>query len=269
MKKINDIDLKNWKDYDHVETDSLWVIDSRDSTGAHDNSYHGNFVPQIPRQLMWRYTRKGDVVLDPFLGSGTTLIECKRLERHGIGVELIPDIAEQARQSIDKEPVVNDAITSQIIVGDTKVKKTYNKILENLESIGKTHVDLAILHPPYHNIIQFSEHKEDLCNTESTSEFIKKFGWCVDVVADTIKKGGHLAVVIGDKYEKSEWIPLSFYVMKVIMTRTDYTLKSVVVKNMVNNRAKQNQQNLWRYRALAGGFYIFKHEYIMIFRNTR
>jgi len=45
-------------------------------------------------------------------------------------------------------------------------------------------------------------------------------------------------------------------------------LKSILVKNMVNNRAKLNQENLWRYRALAGGFYIFKHEYILVFKKT-
>jgi hypothetical protein len=42
-------------------------------------------------------------------------------------------------------------------------------------------------------------------------------------------------------------------------------LKSLIVKNMAGNRAKRNKDNLWRYRALHGGFYIFKHEYVMVF----
>jgi len=44
-------------------------------------------------------------------------------------------------------------------------------------------------------------------------------------------------------------------------------LKSILVKNMVNNRSKLNQEHLWRYRALVGGFYIFKHEYILVFKK--
>ena len=47
----------------------------------------------------------------------------------------------------------------------------------------------------------------------------------------------------------------------------DLSLKSIVIKNMLNNRAKRNKENLWRYRALAGGFYVFRHEYILLFQK--
>jgi hypothetical protein len=46
-----------------------------------------------------------------------------------------------------------------------------------------------------------------------------------------------------------------------------FLLKSVVVKNFEETRAKRDQKQLWRYRALAGGFYIFKHEYIFLFKR--
>jgi hypothetical protein len=44
-------------------------------------------------------------------------------------------------------------------------------------------------------------------------------------------------------------------------------LKSLIVKDMQGNRAKRNLENSWCYRALAGGFYIFKHEYVMFFQK--
>jgi len=49
------------------------------------------------------------------------------------------------------------------------------------------------------------------------------------------------------------------------VVKRGYSLKSTVVKNFDETRAKRRQKDLWRYRALSGGFYIFKHEYIMIF----
>jgi hypothetical protein len=55
--------------------------------------------------------------------------------------------------------------------------------------------------------------------------------------------------------------------MQEVMKR-HYSLKSIVVKDMQGNRAKRNLENIWRYRALAGGFYIFKHEYVMFFRKN-
>ena len=83
--KVSDINLLRWKEYDDIITDSLWVLDKRDTSGAHLGWYWGNFIPQIPHQMMLRYTKKGDWVLDTFVGSGTTLIECRRLGRNGNG----------------------------------------------------------------------------------------------------------------------------------------------------------------------------------------
>jgi hypothetical protein len=75
----SDIDLIRWREYDHVWTDSLWLIEARDRSGGHQLDYHGNFVPQIATQAYLRYTRQDDVVLDLFLGSGTPAIEAARL----------------------------------------------------------------------------------------------------------------------------------------------------------------------------------------------
>jgi len=100
--KINDLNLHRWKEYDDIITDSLWVLDKRDNSGAHNAGYWGNFIPQIPNQFLKRYTKQGDWVLDTFLGSGTTLIECKRLGRNGIGVELNPKVVELAEKNISK-----------------------------------------------------------------------------------------------------------------------------------------------------------------------
>jgi hypothetical protein len=81
-----------------------------------------------------------------------------------------------------------------------------------------------------------------------------------------LERGRYLALVIGDKYAGGEWVPLGFYSMNEVLKR-DYTLKSIIVKNFEETRAKRDQKQLWRYRALAGGFYIFKHEYIFLFRK--
>ena len=54
------------------------------------------------------------------------------------------------------------------------------------------------------------------------------------------------------------------------MQRLGFILKSIIVKDMQGNeRAKGKTANLWRYRALAGGFSIFKHEYVMIFQKPK
>ena len=287
MPQINDLNLQEWKQYDDILTDSLWLLGKRDKSGAHNNAYHGNFIPQIPNQLMRRFTRQGDVVLDLFLGSGTTLIEAKRLGRHAIGVELLDEVAQSAQRNIASEGTPEDVCAdapdssanntshkshldtlTDIIVGDSTRKTTRNKVVKSLTKTGKDKVHLIILHPPYHDIIKFSDEADDLSNSPSVEDFTKKFGDIIAHYYDLLEKDRHLAIIIGDKYTNSEWVPLGFHLMQETLKRADkLILKSIVVKNMANNRAKLNQENLWRYRALAGGFYIFKHEYILLFRK--
>ncbi len=261
--KINDINLNRWKEYSDIITDSLWYLDKRDTSGAHNAGYWGNFIPQIPNQFLRRYTKKGEWVLDTFLGSGTTLIECKRLGRNGIGIELQPKIVELAKKNIKKENnLYYKNIKAKIICGDS-TKIDYRK---ELEKIGIKSVQFLIMHPPYWDIIKFSEHKNDLSNAKTIDGFLNLFGKVVDKTYPILDKERYLAVVISDKYSKGEWIPLGFYTMQEVLKR-GYKLKSTIVKNFEETKGKMNQQELWRYRALVGGFYIFKHEYIFLFKK--
>ena len=98
---INDLDLSNWKELD-ILTDDLWLFASRDKNGKHKNVYHGNFIPQIPYQLISRFTKAGEVVLDAFCGSGTTLYECEKLGRKFIGLDLNPQILDFVSSQMKK-----------------------------------------------------------------------------------------------------------------------------------------------------------------------
>lgn len=264
---INDLDLRQWREYPEILTDSLWTFPERDRSGAHLADYHGNFIPQIPHQALLRYSKNGDVVLDPFLGSGTTLIECRRLGRHGIGIELNREVARAARQRISEEPTP-ESVSTSVLVGDSSdLDRTSRKIERQLRRLGRTEVQLALLHPPYHSIIRFSDHPADLSTCTNPQVFLERFGQVVDLTSRFLAPNRYLVLVIGDYYEKGTWTPLGFQCMQTVLER-GYRLKSIVVKDMHGNRAKRNLTNIWRYRALAGGFYIFKHEYVFFFQRA-
>lgn len=257
----SDINLRRWREYQHIKTDSLWILRKRGKGEGEDASYWGNFVPEIPQQLIERYTREGEWVLDPFLGSGTTMVESFKLGRKCIGI----DINRSATSLVEKKMrqlAENKHSDYKILTMDSRlISRT---VLE--QNAGVETVQLAILHPPYHDIVQFSDLKEDLSNAETLNDFLDMFSDVMRAVDSILEAGRFLCIVIGDKYVNGELIPLSHLISQIALNM-GFRFKGIVVKNFENTRGKRGSEMLWKYRALAGGFYVFKHEYILIFRK--
>ena len=247
-----------------VNVESLWLIDKRDNSGKHENNYHGNFVPQIPYQLIKRYTSEGDTVLELFAGSGTTLYECEKLNRNYIGFDINDKmIAHIYQKMIDTTNI--DFIVNNCDVCNTE--KMQAMIVQFLQKEKKSNVDFLIAHPPYMNIVKFTEKSEDLSNITDLNIFIEKFTLAMKNALAYLEKNKYFAVVIGDVYKKSEVVPLGFYVMNAIKQHFKVKLKGIIVKNIEGNRGKIGSQGIWKYRALQSDYFLFKHEYIFVFKK--
>lgn len=263
--QINDLELTEWESYEDIITDSLWLLGRRDNGSVHTAEYWGNFVPQIPYQAMMRFTKRGELVIDPFVGLGTTLIEAVRLGRSAIGVDLQPYCVEQTRWRVNMLSNPYDARVD-VILGDSTRDSTSEQVRNLMCEWGYDQAHLLILHPPYHDIIRFSELPEDLSNAPDEEAFLAAFERVLVNFSPLLKKGRFLVLVIGDKYTNGEWIPLGFHCMERVR-RNGFKLKSICVKDIQENRGKRGQYSLWRYRALKHNFYVFKHEYIMFFQK--
>jgi len=210
--KHNDLDLNKWKELD-INVDSLWLIGERDKTGKHANVYHGNFIPQIPNQLIRRYTKENEVVLDPFMGSGTTLFECEKLNRKFIGfdinTEIIKYVKEQMSDTLFKDYSINES--------DVTNKKTFKPLIEkSLKQLKNDKVHFLIMHPPYMDIVKFTDNDEDLSQISDLEKFVKTFILAVENAMLYLEKNRYFAIVIGDVYKNSEVIPLGFYVLDAV-----------------------------------------------------
>ena len=262
--KYSDINLNKWKEYAHVITNSLWLFPSRLKEHGHSNDYHGNYIPQIAQQMYERYTKKGDVVLDMFFGSGTSGIEAINMNRRCIGVELKQELVDSVSKKFTQKQLVTDV---NLVCSDSASKDAVEKVKARLEIMGKEKAQFLMLHPPYDDIIKFSDKKEDLSNCASTEEFYDLFEKVAQNGYNLLEKGRFACLIIGDSYKNSEVQPLGFECMDR-MRKIGFKLKSTIVKDIQGNeRAKGRTANLWRYRALAGGFSIFNHEYIFVFQK--
>jgi DNA modification methylase len=263
----SDIDVNRWRDYEHIETGSLWMINGRERQNGHQLDYHGNCVPQILTQLLIRYTKQDEVILDLFLGSGTSAIEAVNLGRKAVGVELKADMATYVRQKLDEQGKSDDV---QIINGDSSNASWTGKAIQrSLKQFERDKAQFLFLHPPYADIIRFSDSENDLSNATDTDAFLDMFEQVCQLGYDMLEPGRFAGLVIGDKYAAGELIPLGFLCMER-MNRVGFTTKSIIVKNISGNeKAKGRMSNLWRYRALVGGFYIFKHEYVFLMQKPK
>ena len=234
--------------------DSLWLFPKRGEGG--DKKFHGGFIPQVAEYLILRYTQPGDFVLDPFAGSGTTGDVAKRLNRHCFMSDLV-----STREDITRADARCPVLTNE---------KSGLPQEQVQWSNGKRFLfDLVILHPPYYNIIQFTNNPNDLSNCPDIPTYLEEM-WMVAVNIDqNVKAKGFVALVLGDIYKDGQVVPLSFLIMQQWRARfPHYALKSIFIKDIQGN-IKDNTANLWKYRHLKNGTNIFKHEYVFVFRKER
>ncbi|MCW9699538.1 MULTISPECIES: DNA methyltransferase [unclassified Avibacterium] len=256
---------EDWKSTD-INVESLWLFNERDKKGKHKNIYHGNFIPQIPYQLIKRYTKEGDTVLDLFMGSGTTLYECESLNRNFIGFDINQSIIDYVRSQMKE----SDSIKYFINHYDVSNSCLFSECLSsNLKELNKDQIDFFIAHPPYMDIIKFTDRTEDLSQISNLNIFINKFTQVIANAFSFLAENRYFAIVIGDVYKNSEVIPLGFYLMYAIRKHFKVKLKGIVVKNIEGNRGKLGKQDIWRYRALKSDYFLFKHEYIMVFKKLK
>ncbi|SFV89592.1 Sensor protein fixL [hydrothermal vent metagenome] len=252
--KFNDLDLSNWRDLE-INTDSLWVIRQRDKSGKHKNIYHGNFIPQIPNQLIQRYTKQGETVFEPFMGSGTALFECETLGRKYIGIDINPVMIDYVNGKMQESNA------------DFKISECNALDAQKVDEVVDKKVQFVLMHPPYMDIVKFTDKKEDLSACGNIHDFIQQFKIVCENSLKYLEKNRYFAIVIGDVYKNSEVLPLGFYCMDMIKRNFKVKLKGTIIKNIEGNRGKLGTGGIWRYRALNSDYYIFKHEYIFVFKK--
>lgn len=208
--KYNDLDINNWKDC-NINTDSLWLINERDKSGKHENIYHGNFVPQIPNQLVRRFTKKGETIFEPFMGSGTTLFECEKLNRKYIGFDINTEIVSWVEKKSE-----NNGSSYIKNCNSLDFQEVGDQLNEAFQKFNTKNIQFVLMHPPYLDIVKFTDNENDLSKISNLKEFIEKFRIICENSLQYLEKNRYFAIVVGDVYKNTEVLPLAFYCMDMI-----------------------------------------------------
>lgn len=146
-KKIKRWAPKNFKE----ETTTVWSFKQRGNWATHDSRYRGNWSPYIPRNVILKYSKPGDIVLDYFVGGGTTAVEAKLLGRRCIARDINPAAIGLTKENLKFTPPevlfeCQPTHEPEVSVGDAR----------DLSDISNDSIDLICAHSPYAGIINYS-----------------------------------------------------------------------------------------------------------------
>lgn len=257
VKLVNGATIKLFQPEEfQLEKTTVWSFENRGSWATHQGNYRGNWAPEIPRNLILRYTEPGDTILDQMAGSGTTLIECKLSGRNGIGVDINLDALMVAWNRLDFEYISNDVpqTPQRLFHGDAR----------DLDMVADESIDLIATHPPYANIIPYS-HKTtegDLSRVHTLDEFMKGMGEISRESLRVLKPGGHCGVLIGDTHKHKHFVPISTRVMLTFLD-TGFILREDVIKEQWHT---QTMRGKWK-KSFNHNFLLTFHEHLFIFRK--
>lgn len=245
------IHIKEWEPKEFkMEATTVWSFKDRGKWATHSGKYRGNWSPYIPRNLILRYSKEGDTVLDPFLGSGTTLVETKLLKRKGIGIDINPDSIEIAKENLrfnkhnDYHPLI------------------YNADSRDLTILKDNSIDLICAHPPYANIIKYSENINGDLSLLDIDEFLAEISKVAKELFRILKKDKYCAILIGDTRRNKHMVPLGFHVMQEFL-KVGFLLKENIIKEQHNCQAT----GFWYKKSIDFNFLLIAHEYLFVFRK--
>jgi len=214
--KLNDLSSTEWI----PETISVWIqkgLGSKHPDAQIEKQHPAPFSFTDVARLIRFFTKENAVVLDPFVGIGSTLKACALEGRYGIGIELNSKYAELAEQRLERElkDLFSRGYQQKVIVGDARVQ---------IEDIPKDSVDFVVTSPPYWNILHKEDHKvkqeriqhdldtkysndeADLGNINDYKVFLEEVATILGQCANPLKAKKYMAVVVSDFRDKSSYI---------------------------------------------------------------
>lgn len=234
-----------------LEMTTHWSFPERGDWATHDAKWRGNWSPYIPRNIILRYSKEKDLILDQFAGGGTTLVEAKLLNRNIIGIDVNDVALNRCKEKIDFQ---HEGADGKVFLrkGDAR----------SLDFIPDNSIDLICTHPPYANIIEYSENIEEDLSHLKTNEFLEEMKKVASESYRVLKKDKFCAVLMGDTRKNGHMIPLSFYVMQVF-ENAGFNLKEMIIKEQHNCKAT----GFWKTNSIKYNFLLIAHEHLFIFRK--
>ena len=268
--RLNDLDPKSW-----IKFQKSWFIHNPPPRSKDVIRHPAKFPETLIQEFIEFFTKRGQVVMDPMVGTGSTLIAALRSGRNSYGIELNPHYADIAQDVLNNErgtlAIENEKITAQVITGDAA----------NFPTIADEHnipiIDYMITSPPYWNMLHapgaetqktrrgtdtldvyYSDDPQDLGNIEDYATFLERLTGIYASIQPYIKPGAYITIIVKNIKKGGTIYPLAWDLARQL--GDIYTLKDERIWVQDNQRlAPYGMGNAW----VSNTF----HHYCLQFRN--
>jgi SAM-dependent methyltransferase len=270
--EINDLDPSKWKEYSHqyyLQFYSVWPVTRRHDPffGVNGTIYSGCFPLIVPVNCILRYTKENEFVLDPFVGSGTTLVACAMLRRYGVGVDINPEAEKVTEKRFnvarEKDPSLAQWLEKQrFIQGDSR----------DVSFIEDSSIDLIIAHPPYLDMMDYGQKG----TYRDIKEFTSSLEDCFREMLRVLKPGRFCCMQIGPyagkhlplhhiAHESALKSGLEFVDEIIVAFLADYVGYSSSVSG--RDTGIMHKEAFAKWFSTAQNIYHHNHEYLIILRK--
>jgi len=266
-EKMNNLNGKTWLQYSF----SIWR-DIRKTKEEAALKHPAIFPTQLTSRLIEIFTKDlGEIILDPFMGTGSTLVSAKKLGKKGIGFEISKEYIQIAKERLRSTQTSLDEQQQKIFQ-----EEIYSVDAHNIDKyLDKNSVDLAITSPPYWDILKqkrtadykeirnYGESKKDLGNIKEYEDFLTELQNISKKVFNVLKPGKRFVFVVMDIRKKSKFYPFHMDLTKK-MEEVGFELDDIIIWD------RQHEYNNMKTLGYPWVFRVNKvHEFIMIYLKPK
>jgi DNA modification methylase len=235
INRLNDLNPKDW-----LKFQKSWFIHNPPPRRKDVLRHPAKFPETLAQEFIEFFTKHGQVVLDPMVGTGSTLVAALRAGRSSYGIELNPAYAAIARQVVaEEQAALGEAaagLVAAVIEGDAA------RIAEHAAVVQLPPVDFVITSPPYWDMLHargaetqkkrrttpeldvfYSEDPNDLGNVSDYDEFVDRLACIYEALKPFLKPRAYLTIIVKNVKKGGKIYPLAWDLGKRL--GQTYTLK--------------------------------------------
>lgn len=215
--RLNDLEPREW-----LKFQKSWFIHNPPPRRKDVLRHPAKFPETLAQQFIEFFTHAGEIVLDPMVGAGSTLVACLRAGRHGIGIELNPEYAALSRQAVEDEKAslgkAAEGLVADVIERDAA----------DVEHIQLPVIDYVLTSPPYWDMLHargaetqqrrrdsdldvtYSTAPADLGNVHDYPEFLDRLSAIYLALRPRLRHNAYMTIIVKNVKKGGRIYPLAW-----------------------------------------------------------